>query len=315
MSNKQVSCISWNIALNLRDEWTSLDDVEAYMREKFSRYEIKYCCYSRELGKQGTHPHLQGYTVFERRYSYKKVKKDWSPCYIEHSRGNTGTNLAYILKEAGQFTEFGTRPKMVNETETKKNDIGEAIALARKGQWAQLESQMPGVFLRYRSALERVHLEAIDPLTVTRKGLWLVGSPGTGKSLFASRFDTIKNVYHKPPNKWWDCYTDQKVVVIDDIDRSNAATLGYYLKIWADHYPLLSEIKGGAVYLKHEVIIVTSNYRIDTLYEDCDLRTALHRRFKEIVVHGYRETPIGEIEIKTQEGLITTWYNNLTILN
>lgn len=314
MSNKQVSCISWNIALNLRSEWTSLDDVESHMREKFSRYEIKYCCYSRELGKQGTHPHLQGYTMFEKRYSLKKIQKDWTPCYIEWSKGDTGANLAYILKEAGTFTEFGSRPSIVEKKGGRaEGGMAAAIALAREGRWAELESSWPSILLRYRGGLERVHLEALCPSNQTRKGLWLVGSPGTGKSLFASKFDVPGMVYHKPPSKWFDGYTNQKVVVVDDLDRSNANTLGYYLKIWADHYPLLSEVKGSSIYLHHEIVIVTSNYRIDTLYEDDDMRLALHRRFKEIVVHGYRETPIGEIEIKTQCGLQTKWYNNNNI--
>jgi hypothetical protein len=51
------------------------------------------------------------------------------------------------------------------------------------------------------------------------------------------------------------------------------------------------------------------------LYDDPDLRAALHRRYKEIVVVGYEETPIGQIEIKTPNGLFTKTYNNNNILD
>ena len=100
-----------------------------------------------------------------------------------------------------------------------------------------------------------------------------------------------------------------KILVINDVDHSNAAKLGYYLKIWTDLYPVLAEVKGGSIYLNHTHVFVTSNYRISTLYQDEELRIALHRRFKEIVVYEHRETPIGEIEIKTPSG----WVNQHTI--
>jgi len=243
---------------------------------------------------------------------FNKILKAWSPCFVQPSRGDVSDNFTYIVKEGNTFTEFGTRPK-IETKKVKVNLMAKAIDLARQGQLAQLELEMPGLWLRNRRDFERVHLEAVRPLNKLRKGIWLVGSPGTGKSLFAHKYDT--NVYHKPPNKWFDGYFDQKVIVVDDIDRSNAESLAYYLKLWCDCYPFLAEIKGSAVYLDHEIVIVTSNYRINTLYSDPDLQAALHRRYKEVVVLGFRETPIGEIEIKTQEGLITKYFNNTNILD
>jgi len=313
MSNKQVSAVSWNCALNLRDEWEKLEDIEEYMREKFSRYEIKYCIYAHEFGKQGDHPHLQGYTQFCTRYSLNKVMKDWSPAFVQPSRGDCADNWDYLRKEGHKFIEFGTRPKF--EKKVKVNLMSKAIELARSDQMAQLESEMPGLWLRNRRDLERVHLEAVRPLCEVRKGIWLVGSPGTGKSLFAHRYG---DVYHKPPNKWFDAYADQKAIIVDDIDSSNAPTLGNYLKLWCDCYPFLAEVKGSSVYLKHKVVIVTSNYRINTLYEDAELRGALHRRFKEVVVLGFRETPEGMIEIKTPDpnnNMLVIWLNFINILD
>jgi hypothetical protein len=314
MSNKQVSAVSWNIHVSFRDEWTSFDDLSAHMREKFSRYEIKYCCYGEELGKQGVTPHLQGYTIFEKRYSLKKIIKDWSPCFVQASRGDSADNFEYIVKEGMKFTEFGSRPKFEKKL-SKVDKMKRAIELARSDQLGQLESEMPGLWLRSRRDLERVHLEAIRPLCDKRSGIWLVGSPGTGKSLFAHRYG---DVYHKPPNKWFDGYQNQEIIIIDDLDRSNAEKMGYYLKLWCDCYPFLAEVKGSALYLKHKTTIVTSNYRINTLYEDPDLRGSLHRRYKEIVVLGFRETPEGMIEIKTPDpnhSMRVIWLNFINILD
>lgn len=179
----------------------------------------------------------------------------------------------------------------------------------------KIEEEAPAQYLRQRLAFERLAHEGGRPDPYERLNLWLVGSPGTGKSWFANRFN-VHSCYNKPPSKWFCGYTDQEVIIVDDIDRSNAATLGYYLKIWGDRYSILSEVKGGSVYLKHKNLIVTSNYRIDTLFEDADLRQALHRRYKEVVVLDVRETPIGEIEIKTLgPNMNFIWLNNITIFN
>lgn len=115
MSNQQVSNISWNCHLSYNDEWNTLDDVIKHVRGIFSRYEIKYCCYSKEMGKQGVTPHIQGFTQFSRRYSYKKVFEDWhvnNKVFVQKSVGNASENLKYILKEGIEFFEFGTRPKI-----------------------------------------------------------------------------------------------------------------------------------------------------------------------------------------------------------
>lgn len=319
MSNLQVSNISWNVHLSYNDEWKTLDDVIKHVRGIFSRYEIKYCCYSKEMGKQNVTPHIQGFTQFSRRYSYKKIFEDWhvnNKVFVQKSLGTPSDNLQYVMKEGIEFFEFGTRPKVLEKKEDKgRVDYKRLIELATSGQLDKIIEEAPGQYLRQRLAFERLAHEGGRPDPCIRKNLWLVGSPGTGKSWFANRYDVYSS-YNKPPSKWFCGYTNQKVIIVDDIDKSNAATLGYYLKIWGDRYSILSEVKGGSVYLRHETVIVTSNYRINTLYDDDDLRQAIHRRYKEIVVLDVRETPIGMIEIKTPgPNMNFVWLNLTNILD
>lgn len=47
----------------------------------------------------------------------------------------------------------------------------------------------------------------------------------------------------KPLNKWWDGYNYDSNVLISDADYFNKDFSGYYLKIWADRYPFISEVK------------------------------------------------------------------------
>lgn len=85
------------------------------------------------------------------------------------------------------------------------------------------------------------------------------GEPGTGKTTFA-RTEYPGSLYIKPQSKWWDGYSGQKTVVLDDLDSD---CLGHYLKIWGDKWAATGEVKGGTVPLKYDRFIVTSNYSIE----------------------------------------------------
>lgn len=63
--------------------------------------------------------------------------------------------------------------------------------------------------------------------------------------------------------------------------------IGHYLKLWADNYIEMGEVKGGNVALNYERVIVTSNYMPSKLWpDDRDLRFAIYRRFKFGAVTG-----------------------------
>jgi len=89
---------------------------------------------------------------------------------------------------------------------------------------------------------------------------WIVGPAGHGKSHFARA--TNASHYDKPLNKWWDDYTGQHAVILDDFGKDHAC-LSSHLKRWADKYPFTAEVKGGATRLRPQRIIVTSNYTIE----------------------------------------------------
>ena len=107
--------------------------------------------------------------------------------------------------------------------------------------------------------------------------IWIVGGTGIGKSKYC--WDNFPDAYRKNPNKWWCHYTRQKVVVVEDVEPSQEKWMGYFLKVWSDHYPFIGERKGGSRQIRPEKIIVTSNYTTQEVFSDPKIVGPLCRRF------------------------------------
>lgn len=72
---------------------------------------------------------------------------------------------------------------------------------------------------------------------------WLWGAPGLGKT---KQVHQHTDIYQKLANKWWDGYTGQETVLIDDLGIDKAQALTDHLKLWMDPwYNQPGETKGG----------------------------------------------------------------------
>jgi len=80
------------------------------------------------------------------------------------------------------------------------------------------------------------------------------GPTGTGKSRWA--MEAFPNAYWKQRSNWWDGYTNQPTVVLDEF--YGWLPFDTLLRI-CDRYPLLLETKGGQVQCQVKTVVITTN--------------------------------------------------------
>lgn len=137
-----------------------------------------------------------------------------------------------------------------------------------------------------KNAKEGYKLDSkVVPEYMPKTCIWLYGPTGIGKSRYVR--DNYKGqFFNKPMNKWWDGYTGETCVLIDDFDLKGEV-LGHYLKIWGDCYSFNSEVKGGTIKPVFDTLIITSQYtptdiwvrNPDMAKNDIELVKAIERRF------------------------------------
>jgi hypothetical protein len=237
-----------------------------------------------EGGEQG-YRHWQLVAYFKTKVRMGAVKKAFTndthcePCRSEAAEGYVDKEDTRV--EGTQFC-FGQKALQRNSKEFWQ----EQLKFAQEGKIAQCE---PDVQIRYYTTLKKIAFDnQIAPTNLDAVcGIWIFGPPGVGKSHSAREW--YPNLFVKNHNKWWDGYSDQKQVLIDDVDHSDAKWIGNFLKIWADKYAFQAETKGGTLTIRPEKLIVTSNYSIiDLFFADHALLEAITRRFYLINIPNKR---------------------------
>lgn len=249
---------------------------------------FKYLVCQHERGA-ADNDHLQGYFELSTARPLRWVKQHlFNGAHYEPRGGNADQARSYAMKEdtriAGPW-EFGT---FVPPQPGRRTDI-EAIH-------QQLVANVPvsEIIRENASALRLIRnlVAAQGLLAPYRKQFdpdvkvvvyW--GEPGLGKTRRAYA-DAGEDYYLKSPsNKWWDGYTGQSTVIVDDYggDRMESKWSIADFKQWADKYPCTLEIKGGVVRANWKKMIFTSNYEPAHWYYDT---AAITRRFDKIVYFG-----------------------------
>lgn len=226
-----------------------------------------------EVGGTTGYLHWQILCVFEKKVRLRAVKQTFGDS-VHAEPSKSAAAGQYVWKEetavAGTRFELGTLPLSRGRTADWQR-VWEFAANS------DLMSIPADIRIRYYNTIKRIGKDYMQPVGELEDvcGVWIYGAPGVGKSRMAREEYAP---YSKMCNKWWDGYAGEENILLDDFDKVHSV-LGHHLKIWADRYPFIAEMKGGALRIRPKKIIVTSNYQINEIFADEVLVAALSRRF------------------------------------
>jgi len=238
------------------------------------QFEAKYLVYGREVGESGT-PHLQGYVYFNDGKTLASVRRLLPGSHVETAK-TISAAIEYCKKD-GDFVERGQPPvDPVKKGRVEQLRWEAAWESAKKGM---LEEIPADIRIRQYSAIKRIGKDymSLPGLLHSPCGVWIHGESGSGKT--STVFKKYPDLFTKNASKWWDGYQGQEVVLLDDCGHGEAVWIGRFLKIWSDKYPFIGECKGSSVSIRPKKFIVTSQYTIESLFNDKETQDALIRRF------------------------------------
>lgn len=236
-----------------------------------------YLCFGIETCPDTGRRHLQGFVYFKNGRSPQAVEKMYPGWFAEPKKGTFEQAITYTQKD-GEWWEAGKRP--MDATDKSKKSAEVRWSLAKEGRFEELAPESirtyEYIYQKYCTVEDRNTLDNI----------WIYGPSGCGKSSHVRK--TYPDLYWKGMSKWWDGYQHEACTVLDDFDPKHGEYLGYYVKIWADHYAFNAEVKGGMLRIRPQTVIVTSQYTIEECFRNKDGSPdwptihAISRRFKKL---------------------------------
>lgn len=236
---------------------------------------FSYLCGVRETCPKTGKLHWQCTVVPTNAMTYTAAQGHWKPHHIEAPKQFSCFEASRVYCTIGKGkdppdttglagTEFeeGERP-----VQGKRTDLDAMCKeFLENGYDALTDAQI----LKWQKHLAGLAMIRYKPVNREVNVMWFYGPTRSGKSFEAVR--TLKKLYgdngvYSRPTKgdWFDMYTRQQGVLIDDYDGE--FSLGYFLRL-TDKYPCLVPTKGGHVYLQALTIIFTSHAAPATFFTE-----------------------------------------------
>ncbi len=248
---------------------------------------IKYAVWQNEVGLNGTH-HIQGYFVFKQPVRLPQAKGlvglSW---HLEKRAGSHVQARDYCQKEPKGTVDagtYGTEPSGAGS----RSDIEELSRLLAAGlSPSQMSIDHPSLFHRHHASISKYWELNQTRLNGPKEVIVMVDIPGTGKSKFChdNYPDAFWLTKSNGSTTWWDGYTGQETIVIDDF--YGWMSYGTILRI-LDPYQCRLEVKSSFTHMQATTtrIVFTSNSHPESWYKFDErrmFRAALKRRITKCI--------------------------------
>lgn len=235
---------------------------------------VAYCVGQLELGESGT-PHWQLVLKFKHPVRLRQVKSIFPTCHAEVRQGSEQQALQYVYKDdtrIQRLSPYGISQDQVDSLLTSSNrsrSNSNLDSIKQKLDSGETEAEIAdeyfGDWVRHYRALRAYLLLKSIPRSLSDAPTVIVayGPTGTGKSRYA--ITQYPRAYWKQRSIWWDGYSSQEVIVLDEY--YGWLPFDTILRL-CDRYPLLLETKGGQVQCNANTIVFTSNTLPDKWYRN-----------------------------------------------
>lgn len=242
--------------------------------------------------------------LLEQKVYLEKSKK----CRLANFRYCSKTGECWVYNKSSGFKgQINTKQQQIIQKEDKKHNAKKSpqnqksyqicVNLAKEGKFDTILNEYPHIYLQFENKLKALFIDINKTQRLflgneygpffKNHFLWLWGKTGTGKSYYCNVVVELINgfykelskqrnqefkplrVYYKNKNKWWDKYTNEEIVIIEEASPETFKTSAHYYKQWIDEYPFNPEIKGATLdYIRPKFIIITSNYSLKQCCSD-----------------------------------------------
>lgn len=231
----------------------TIEDWEALDKDNY-QYIVGQC----EVGKNGT-AHIQCF-IYYTNPRVKPVKK-YPRAWIDKAE-SFQASMKYCKKSetriAGPFRK-GEEP-----AQGKRSDLDELAKKVIEGATMdQMAQEHPGDFIKYSRGLIALQDQVTKHRTEKPQVMWLWGEAGTGKTRWVFDRWEREKIYVKDGTMWWNGYTQQEVILIDDFDGK--WPYRDFLRL-LDRNPYQGQTKGGFVKINSPVIIITCEFHPREVY-------------------------------------------------
>ena len=225
----------------------------------FENIEAKYKIFGVETCPTTGRQHGQSYIQFENAKTFKQMKKSFPTAHIEVAKGSPEQNRKYCAKD-GAFKEWGEVPK-----QGKRSDLDRLLELAKENaSWETVVREVGGAAYRNKKHYHEMLADHCTHQNEAKEVIIITGPTGCGKTRWAH--ETFgHDMYMSFDFKWWDGYTNQETILVDDF--SGTAGITWLLRL-CDRYPMRVQIKGGTTPWLPRRIIFTSNVKPEDWFPD-----------------------------------------------
>lgn len=248
-------------------ESTLREMLAAYSRLEVNTDGMQYLVVQLEKGSKTGREHLQGFVQFNKVVRPTLLSRLFNveQHAFRRATGNAVQNQKYCTKDSDRVQ--GTSPVEIGIPPGGQGTRSDLKRMADKIEEDGLESaidEYPHTFVQYSKGCKELSLHYKRKKTRTERSMYVTvfhGTPGSGKSYYAQRFDQGKSwtmpVQTKNSPVWFDGYQGERTLIIEDFD---AETIPYRTLLrLLDEGPLQVKISGSYVPAEWNHVVITAN--------------------------------------------------------